>query len=78
MIGIGDYPGIIGSLSNSLQNRQKQWAEEAEARKAAEPDPEMPPGHKQMPDKERLDTLSKLQSSKMLALKLDYIIIRFY
>ena len=47
----------------SLRTRQKQWAAQESERKANEPDPDMPEGHRLMPDAERRETLEKLKSS---------------
>ncbi len=48
----------------SLQNRQKQWKHEEEERIRNIPDPDMPPGHRKMPDDERRKTLQILKESK--------------
>ena len=48
----------------SLQSRQKQWAKAEEERIRNTPDPDMPPGHRKMPEEERLRTLEILKESK--------------
>lgn len=39
---------------------------EAEERKANAPDPDLPPGHRLMPEQERVQTLDKLKQSTSL------------
>jgi len=46
-----------------LQQRKKQWEQEEQERLASRPDPDLPEGHKLMPDAERRGTLEKLKSS---------------
>ena len=48
----------------SLQQRKKQWEEEEQQRLASIPDPDLPEGHKLMPDAERRETLEKLKASQ--------------
>ena len=48
----------------SLKSRQDGWKKEADERRAALPDPELPEGHRLMPSHERRETLEKLKLSK--------------
>ena len=48
----------------SLCERREEWRQAEEERKAAMPDPSVPPGHTLMPNKERLKTLQILRDSK--------------
>lgn len=66
---LNDYN--MGEVPNYLRNRKKQWRKEEEGRIANTPDPSMPPGHRQLPENERLETLSLLQrKEKELVLQL--------
>ena len=47
----------------SLIKRQIQWKEEEQLYLSSQPDPDQPPGHKKMPEKERLTTLEFLKAS---------------
>ena len=51
-------------MSASLKDRQKAWRAEEEERIVNRPDPDMPPGHRRMPDNERRETLALLLNSK--------------
>ena len=46
-----------------MVSRQREWEQEYEERIANTPDPDLPPGHKVMPDHERRATLEKLKHS---------------
>ena len=48
----------------SLVTRKVQWKKEEEDRIANTPDPAMPPGHKVLPENERMQTLNLLKESK--------------
>ena len=52
------------SLHFSLVNRQKSWHREEQERIAAIPDPDLPEGHRVMPQHERLAMLEKLRASR--------------
>ncbi len=53
-----------GEVPAYLQARQRAWAEEAEAKAAAEKAArECPPGHRLMPESERQETLALLHAS---------------
>jgi len=43
--------------------RKKQWEKEEYEKRVNMPDPDMPPGHRLMPDTERRETLSKIRQS---------------
>lgn len=49
-----------GKVPQYLRQRQEEWRQEEEQRKAAEPDPSVPPGHTLMPAEERRKTLQLL------------------
>ncbi|KAK3091946.1 hypothetical protein FSP39_023897 [Pinctada imbricata] len=49
-----------GQVPSYLQNRKKQWKKDEEDRIANTPDPEMPPGHRKLPESERKQTLKLL------------------
>ncbi|XP_072165688.1 enkurin domain-containing protein 1-like [Diadema setosum] len=53
-----------GATPKYLQSRQKQWQQEEEERIRNMPDPEMPPGHRMMPEEERLKTLQILKEKE--------------
>ncbi|XP_077998986.1 enkurin domain-containing protein 1-like isoform X2 [Glandiceps talaboti] len=53
-----------GEVPSYLRSRQKQWDQEAEERRRNTPDPDMPPGHAAMPEKERLETLDVLKQKE--------------
>ena len=50
----------------SLNRRKEEWSRAEQERIASIPDPEMPPGHRLLPDAERRQTLEKLRQSKLL------------
>lgn len=54
----------MGEVPKYLINRKKNWRKEEEERIANTPDPAMPPGHRQLPEKERQETLSLLQTKE--------------
>ncbi|XP_022104758.1 enkurin domain-containing protein 1-like isoform X2 [Acanthaster planci] len=53
-----------GAVPKYLKGRQQQWAKEEEERLRSIPDPDMPPGHKMMPQEERLKTLEVLRQKE--------------
>ena len=53
------------NLIFSLKNRQEQWKNEEETRKANMPDPTIPAGHSLMPEAERRKTMEMLQKCKI-------------
>lgn len=66
-----------GELPKYLQNRREQWKKEEEERIANTPDASLPPGHKMMPEDERLQTLQVLQNNeKELVKKLSALPLR--
>lgn len=52
------------NLFRSLQVRKEHWKKTEEERIANTPDPEMPPGHRLLPEKERQQTLKLLLTSR--------------
>lgn len=67
----------VGELPKYLQSRKEQWKKEEEERIANMPDVALPPGHKMMPEEERLQTLQILQSNeKELVKKLSALPLR--
>ncbi|XP_007517788.1 enkurin domain-containing protein 1 [Erinaceus europaeus] len=58
-----------GHMPHYLLERRDLWRQEAEARQNSQPDPAMPPGHTQMPENQRLETLSKLLQSQSQLLR---------
>ena len=42
-----------------------QWQKEAEEQRASRPDPDMPPGHRLMPEAERRETLMEIKKSEL-------------
>lgn len=50
-----------GVVPNYLVSRKEQWKKEEEDRIANTPDPAMPPGHKVLPEAERIQTLNLLK-----------------
>lgn len=50
----------FGEVPDYLRKRKNQWLEKEENRIANTPDPAMPSGHRQLPEKERRDTLDLL------------------
>lgn len=66
-----------GEVPKYLLERQKQWEREQQELKASQPDPDMPPGHRLMPDDERRQTLDRiLQKQKELTAELASLPIR--
>jgi hypothetical protein len=66
-----------GEMPKYLVERKKQWQKEEEARKASQPDPDMPAGHRLMPDDERQQTLYRIkQKHKELTDELSAMPIR--
>lgn len=59
---LAHYPK--GQVPKYLQQRKKQWEEEEQQRLASMPDPDLPEGHKLMPDAERRETLEKLKATE--------------
>ncbi|XP_072038920.1 enkurin domain-containing protein 1-like [Amphiura filiformis] len=53
-----------GQVPKYLQNRQNQWKKEEEDRIRNTPDPDMPPGHRKMPNDERKKTLQILKDKE--------------
>ncbi|KAL8563940.1 hypothetical protein ACOMHN_059370 [Nucella lapillus] len=54
----------MGEVPAYLKQRQKQWKREEEEKIANTPDPAMPPGHRTLPENERLETLAILQTKE--------------
>ncbi|KAK7113492.1 enkurin domain-containing protein 1-like [Littorina saxatilis] len=59
---MADYP--FGEVPSYLRSRKKQWKKDEEDRIANTPDPSMPPGHRALPEKERMETLTLLKSKE--------------
>lgn len=53
-----------GKVPGYLVKRKEEWEAEAEARRAAAPDPSCPPGMTVMPEEERVETLRVLRESQ--------------
>lgn len=53
----------FGAVPKYLQDRQKQWALEAEERKKKEAEKDIPAGMRLMPEQERQETLAMLEKS---------------
>lgn len=53
-----------GEMPKYLVDRRRQWEKEDETRRSNEPDPDMPPGHRLMPDDERRETLNRIQQKQ--------------
>ncbi|XP_036363897.1 enkurin domain-containing protein 1 isoform X2 [Octopus sinensis] len=53
-----------GVIPKYLKERQAQWVKDEEERVASLPDPTVPPGHKVLPDSERVETLELLQKNQ--------------
>lgn len=58
------HDNVKGKTPSYLQQRQKRWASEERERIRNQPDPSVPEGHTVLPDKERRETLSTLQTSQ--------------
>ncbi|GAB1599305.1 enkurin domain-containing protein 1-like [Argonauta hians] len=54
----------IGVIPKYLKDRQAQWTKDEEERIANLPDPTIPPGHKMLPETERVETLELLQKNQ--------------
>ncbi|KAL2092547.1 hypothetical protein ACEWY4_012345 [Coilia grayii] len=52
-----------GKVPQYLVERKKQWKKEEEEKKKNTPDPSIPAGHTQMPEKDRQETLHSLKES---------------
>lgn len=50
-------------IFNSLETRRGQWKKNEEDRIANTPDPDLPPGHRVLPESERKTTLTLLKQS---------------
>ncbi|CAC5356457.1 Enkurin domain-containing protein 1 [Mytilus coruscus] len=59
-----------GVVPHYLINRKDQWKKDEEDRIANTPDPAMPPGHKVLPENERLQTLNLLKERERELMKL--------
>ncbi|XP_076072556.1 enkurin domain-containing protein 1-like [Mytilus galloprovincialis] len=59
-----------GVVPHYLVNRKDQWKKDEEDRIANTPDPAMPPGHKVLPENERLQTLNLLKERERELMKL--------
>ncbi|XP_052071596.1 enkurin domain-containing protein 1-like [Mytilus californianus] len=59
-----------GVVPHYLINRKDQWKKDEEDRIANTPDPAMPPGHKVLPENERLKTLNLLKERERELMKL--------
>ncbi|MBN3317448.1 ENKD1 protein, partial [Atractosteus spatula] len=57
------------SLLFSLQERKEKWRREAEERRRNAPDPSVPLGHTQLPEKERQETLDSLKQTQRSLVK---------
>lgn len=53
-----------GEVPKYLVQRQSDWQRQEAVRQASLPDPELPEGHKLLPNNERLDTLAKLKQTQ--------------
>lgn len=58
-----------GKVPTYLKTRKNQWKKEEEDRIANTPDPDMPEGHKALPEAERRNTLKLLDSNEQELLK---------
>lgn len=66
-----------GVVPRYLLQRKEQRAQEEAAKRASQPDPDMPPGHRKMADEERHETLKRLQESQQqLLLQLGQLPVR--
>ncbi|XP_059170071.1 enkurin domain-containing protein 1-like [Physella acuta] len=54
----------FGAVPGYLQKRKNVWREQEESRIANSPDPNMPAGHRQLPEGERTETLDLLQQKQ--------------
>jgi len=54
----------FGQVPTYLRKRQTEWKEAEEHRRANTPDPAMPPGHRQLPEAERRETLGLLKKKQ--------------
>ena len=57
-----------------MKRREQMMKEEAE-RKANAPDPDLPPGHRLMPEAERVQTLEKLKQSNVSVIKTFFFVL---
>lgn len=55
---------VCGNCFYSLVERKETWRRETEERFANIPDPDMPPGHRMMPEADRVATLTEIRQSK--------------
>ena len=51
------------TISISLKSRQQEWQRDEKERIRNIPDPDLPEGHRKLPESERVETLAKLQES---------------
>lgn len=66
-----------GEVPKYLMERKETWRKETEEKLASIPDPDMPPGHRMMPEQERRATLDEIrQKQKELTQELAMLPIR--
>ncbi|XP_066570262.1 enkurin domain-containing protein 1 [Amia ocellicauda] len=53
-----------GVVPQYLQERKQQWRQEEEEKRRSAPDPSVPPGHTQLPEVERQETLNSLKETQ--------------
>nr|XP_006625653.2 PREDICTED: enkurin domain-containing protein 1 [Lepisosteus oculatus] len=58
-----------GHVPQYLQERKEKWRREAEERRRNAPDPSVPLGHTQLPEKERQETLDSLKQTQRSLVK---------
>lgn len=58
-----------------LTDRKAEWARIEEERLKNLPDPDCPEGHIRMPDSEKLETLAKLQKSRIYASVINFLFL---
>ncbi len=56
---------LFSFISISLEQRKEEAKKEIEEYKKNMPDPDQPPGHRKLPEEERINTLNKLKDSKL-------------
>ncbi|XP_035291882.1 enkurin domain-containing protein 1 isoform X1 [Anguilla anguilla] len=62
-------PSQKGRVPQYLEERKQQWRREEEERRKNTPDPSIPPGHTQMSEQERLETLESLKNTQQSLVK---------
>ncbi|KAG9330354.1 hypothetical protein JZ751_025657 [Albula glossodonta] len=60
---------LKGHVPQYLVERKQQWLREEDERRKNRPDPSVPPGHTQMPEQERQETLQSLKDTQRSLVK---------